>query len=303
MRAAVRWLFPIGTFLLRFLPYAVAAAMASAIADVGYLLLADRRRILQRNLAHVLPDAPVRIRRRLARATLRNFALMYVDFLMLPILDEQTIRGFARWQGREQLDAAVALGRGVVLVTPHVGAFAVAGAFLAAHGYAATGVVEDLEPPTYEILRQYRTVHGAKVLSRREAVSAYRVLRRGEVLTIVADRLIGGPGVAVQFCGAARMIPTGPAAFALRARAPLVVWFMVRDTSGSARYRLVTEEMRMPSGSVEDITRSLACDFARIVRDYPDQWYVFQPGWIEETPTSHDPPLPPGRASRVRGRR
>lgn len=282
-------MFRIGTWLLRILSYPLAAFIARSLGTLSYALIGSRRRILHTNIAHILPAASPDERARVARRTYRNFALMWMDVLRLPILGAQGVRDMVRWEGKDAFDAVLAQGRGVLVLLTHVGACDLAGAYLAARGYPVTAVAEDIDPPLFEILRQYRCVTGMRVVSRREAVSAYRVLRRGEVLLFAADRLIGGPGMAVEFFDAVRMIPTGPAAFALHARAPVTIAHMVRErpstttaeTTGLAPYRLVIEELQMSNRSVPDVTQAISRAFVRIVQQYPDQWYVFQPDWIE----------------------
>src|SRR5262245_42909663 len=100
MRPPQRWLIPFGTWLLRFLPPGVAAATASIVALAGYLFLGERRRTVASNINHIVPGAAPRDRRRLARATFRNFALMWVDVLRLPLLEPKELRSLVEWDTR-----------------------------------------------------------------------------------------------------------------------------------------------------------------------------------------------------------
>jgi KDO2-lipid IV(A) lauroyltransferase len=257
--------------------------MASLLADAAFVCLVKRRRTLETNIGYIVPGGDPAERRRLARATLRNFALAWLDLLRLPLLKAGGVRQLVEWNTQVNLDAALAGGAGAVIVTPHLGAIELAAAYIAACGYRLSGVAEDLEPRLFDLLRRYRSCTGMATLSRRDPAAALQALRRGEVLAVVADRLLTGHGVPVSFCGGTRMMPTGPAALALRTGAPIVVAYIVRlvGARGSVRYRLVTEAMRLPGGTREDLTRLLAGDFSRIVRAHPDHWFVFQPNWIQ----------------------
>jgi lauroyl/myristoyl acyltransferase len=276
-------LIPAGTFLLRFLPRSAAIALAYIVADLCVLCCAARRRAIDQNLARTAPGADRSQRRRLTRATFRHFAGIWVDFLRVPFLPRGAILDLVRWDTRRNLNAALERGRGVVVVTAHVGALDLAGIYLAALGYPISVVVEDLDPPLFRVWRRYRAATGMRVLSRRHgAVAAYRALRRGEIVAVVGDRLIDGPRLEVEFCGDRRVVPVGPAAFARRAGASVVVLQITRRDDGSG-YDLVTKPAMAVSGSTEEATRDIAVELTRIVRRFPEQWFVFEAGWLNKS--------------------
>jgi phosphatidylinositol dimannoside acyltransferase len=275
-------LIPAGTFALRVLPRRAAIRLAYVVADVCAFVDRDRRRAVENNLARTAPLTTPRERRQLRRATFRHFAGIWVDFLRVPLLTRAAILDLVHWKTRRNLDAALALQKGVVIVTAHVGALDLAGIYLAASGYPVSVVVEDLDPPLHRVWSRYRASTGMRVLSRRRgSLMAYRALKRGEIVALVADRLIDGPRLEVDFCGGRRMVPSGPAAFARRADAPIVALQITRRADGSG-YDLVTEPAVAPLGTTEDVTRSIAGQLTRIVRRCPDQWFVFHAGWIGE---------------------
>ena len=289
-------LIPGGTFLLRLVPRRVALTTGYLVADVCLWLCRKRRQAIEQNLARTAPAANASERRRLTRATFRHFAGTWVDFLRVPLLTREAIVDLVDWNTRENLDAALRQGRGVLIVSAHVGALDVAGIYLAALGYPISVVVEDIDPAVYRVWRRYRQATGMRVLSRRHgAVAAYRALRRGEIVAVVADRLIDGSGLEVDFCGDRRLVPTGPAAFACRTSAPVVFLHNTRRDDAS-RYDLVTQPAMIPSGTTEEVTRAIALELARIVRRFPEQWFVFEAGWLgaeAQAPASSNLPVVP----------
>jgi KDO2-lipid IV(A) lauroyltransferase len=147
-------------------------------------------------------------------------------------------------------------------------------------------MVEDVEPDMLALLEQYRTATGMRTLSRnRGARDAYRVLKSGDVLLLVADRVIGDTSDSIElpFCEGRRAVPRGPAVLSLATGAPIVVGMAVRTPDGPRRYRIVLEPPIMPDGTEPDaastLTRKVTDRLAAAVREYPDQWFVFQPGW------------------------
>lgn len=280
MSRGLRWLIPAATSLLPLVPEAAVPALAGAVGTLLWATLPARRRVIAGNLEYLAPGSTTTERRRLEQATFRNFAACWHDTLRLARLDAPQVRRLVDWPTRHNLDAALAHGRGVVLVSPHLGGVEMSAACLAAHGYAVTALAEAIDPALFDLLRRHRARGGVTLLRPDEATLAYGALRRGEVLAIVADRAIVRPGIEVAFCGGRRRMPIGPAAFARRAGAPVVVASMVRRPSGPPFYLGVTEPARLPGPSPEEMTALVAQDFSRLLHAHPDQWFVFQPDWL-----------------------
>jgi KDO2-lipid IV(A) lauroyltransferase len=220
------------------------------------------------------------------RNTFGYIADCQVDLYRLVGRPPNEIPGMIDVRGLENLEDARRLGRGVIIVTAHLGNYELGAAWLGAMGYPVHGMVEDVEPEILALLEQYRTATGMRVISRnRGARDAYRVLRSGEVLLLVADRVIGDASDAVElpFCEGRREVPRGPAVLSLATGAPIIVGIAVRTPDGPRRYRIILEPAIMPHGTEPDaalnLTRKVTDRLAAAVREYPDQWFVFQPGW------------------------
>ena len=285
----------LGVRLIGWLPRGVSTRLAAGIGDLYGRLPTGRRRVVETNLARMAPHRSAAERGPLVRATFRHRALSWVDLLRLPSSGPAALRELVDCPDRPRLDEALATGRGALLVGPHLGGLELAGAYLAALGYPVTSVAEDIAADLDAVMRALREATGMRVLSRRDgAVGAHRALERGEVLAVVADRLIGGRGLTVPFGTGHRRVPIGPARFALRRRAPLIVGALVHQADGIRPYRMICEAVVAPEGTVEDLTGRLAAAMARLVERHPDQWYVFQDEWLDpapETPAAREEAL------------
>lgn len=273
--------------IARITPAPIAHGLARASATVAYAALGARRAILLDNLRHTAPNASPAQRRQLARDTFRHIAECQVDLYRIPASSPNELREMVDVRGFEHVEAARELGRGVIIVIGHLGNYELGGAWLATYGYPVHAMVEDVDPATLALLEKYRTATGMRTLSRnRGARDAYRVLKSGGILLLVADRVIGdtSDGVELPFCEGRRTVPRGPALLALATGAPMVVGYAVRTPDGPRRYRIVLEPPIMPDGTEPDaalsLTRKVTDRLAAAVREHPDQWFVFQPAWI-----------------------
>jgi phosphatidylinositol dimannoside acyltransferase len=151
---------------------------------------------------------------------------------------------------------------------------------------ARGAMVERLNPETAAALAAYRTSTGMQLIDRDTGTrSVLRVLRAGEIVALVCDRMVGAgaPGLVVPMGDAAREVPTGPAALALATGAPVLTGHVVRATTGAARYALVIDPPLSPHGhTVESLTRAITTRLDRVIAQHPAEWYVFQPAWHDQ---------------------
>ena len=277
--------------LLRVVPVGPVRRTARVCGWLGYWFAPGRRAVIRANLRHLAPGLSHREHGRLARRTFANLFDSAVDLWRLPSAPLQEVTGQALVVGREHFDAALALGRGVVVVTGHLGPYELGGATLAALGFPVHAMVEDLDAETSEALATYRRATGMQVISRSRGLrAAYRLLREGQMVLLVADRMVGegSEGTVVPFGAGERTIPTGPAAFAIATGAPVVVGFIVRNPAAPPRYLVRVEPPILPPDPSGDVgadrlrlTREIGSRLAAAAIAHPDQWFVFQPEWIE----------------------
>ena len=106
------------------------------------------------------------------------------------------------------------------------------------------------------------------------AVTAFS--KKNGVLGLVSDRLFGDRGVPVQFLKRPVHFPSGIFRFSEATGAPVVPAFFVRK--GFDQYALEVEKALEPSDE-----RSFVQNFASLlekkIRQYPAQWFIFQPYW------------------------
>ncbi|HEX4936832.1 MAG TPA: lysophospholipid acyltransferase family protein [Gemmatimonadaceae bacterium] len=280
VRAAVR--------LLGVAPVTPVRWLARTAGAIGFAVARERRRTLLENQRHLQPGAPPAHQRRSARRTMMNLLEAAVDLYRLPTMRPEELRALVDVRGQEHMDAALAMGRGVIVVTAHLGPYELAGAWLALAGYPVHAMVEDLDPETNAALALYRKATGMKLISRSAGIRpVLRLLREGQIVVLVADRVVGegNEGIAVPFCDATRRVPAGPAVLALATGAPIIVGHIARNPSRATRYRvdilppIVATPARDAADDRVQLARAIASALSQSVQAHPDQWFVFQPEW------------------------
>jgi KDO2-lipid IV(A) lauroyltransferase len=247
-----------------------------------------RRHIIDSNLARTASDRSARERRRLCRATFKALGRSTVDFLRLPLMSADELMGLVVFEGKAHLDMALAQGRGAIIVSGHIGAWELCGPLVAAHGYRMSGYVEDgaIDPAILQAYERYRGATGLTLIRLTDGARAgSRVLKRGEVLGLLADRVIEGRGLRTAFAGGTREIPMGPAILARWTGAPILFGTLLPTPGKPHAYRATLEPLGV--GADEDdtmVTRVIATRLAEVVANHPDQWFVFRPNWLSDSP-------------------
>lgn len=277
----------IATRLMRYTPAPMARTVAVGAGWVAWAALARRRRILHVNLEHSAPDRTSGERRRLVRRTFSNMAATAVDQFRLPSLAPERLLELFEVRGLEHVDTALQAGRGLVMVTGHLGPYELAAAWMAARGYKVAGMMEDLSPDLLEALATYRSATGMVLVNMKDGLrAAYRLLNEGYMLCLVADRTIGESrgAIEVPFLGDVRRLPIGPAVFAQGTGAPIITGFASLNPARRPRYLVELDAPIFAAGrdaaERDRLVRHIAGRMEAAIRRHPDEWYVFQPEWI-----------------------
>lgn len=290
-------------WLVERLPRRLGYALAVLVARFAYLFALRARHALEHNLGVALPDAGPGELKRLTRANFRNHSKAYADLMRLPVARVEDLRALLHVQGVEHLEAARARGRGVLVISAHMGSWEVAAAIWSATVAPVTLFAEELEPrELYEWYRCTRARLGISVLTltRSGLRQVLQALDHEEMVVTAIDRDMLGTGVTVDFFSRPALIPDGPAAIALRRGTPLLpvaVYRLPDDTFQAIGYPPIFAE---PTGDraadIRRVTGELVRRLEELIRAHPDQWHMPHRIWAdEEEPgaSSHRGPLRP----------
>jgi phosphatidylinositol dimannoside acyltransferase len=292
------------------LPRRVGVPLAERAMGLFHRFGTRQRETVARNLAHVLgypPDSEI-----VAEATRECFRLYgrywYETFAIRAMPAEEVRRRFPI-EGLEHADRALERGTGVILALPHMGNWDAAGHALCLHGYRMTAVAEELKPEgVFDLFLRHRRALGMNIVplsGNGVGPALVGLLAENHVLTLVADRDLGGRGVAVEMFGAHRKVPAGPAYLSLATGAPLCAAAVVTTEEGAHTMigpPLEVERTGSTRDDVRALTRALAAEFERSIARAPTDWHMFQPAWPEDEVASANgsPAGAPEQVSRAR---
>lgn len=270
------------------LPRGLAYALAIVVARFAHRFARTARRRLDFNLRRALPDATPAELRRISWLNFRNHSKAYADLMQLPRARVDQLRPLLRVEGVEHLDAALARGKGVFVVSAHMGSWEIAAAIWSATIAPVSFFAEELEPPElYEWYRTTRQRLGISVLplTRAGLRKVMDALEHNEMIVTAVDRDLLGTGLEVKFFGHPARIPTGPASLAIRRGAailPVVVYRLPDDTYQAIGFPAIEA---VPGADPEQeerrITELLVRHLERIIREHPEQWHMPHRIWSD----------------------
>jgi Kdo2-lipid IVA lauroyltransferase/acyltransferase len=270
-RAAGRFGLRLVVTPLRLMPWGMAQAAGRVIGSVLYTLLGRYRRVALKNLALVYGKETTEAERiRMAKAVFRHFGQVATEFVKLPQLDRADVDRIVAVEGAENIEKALAFGKGVLVITGHFGNWEMMGKWLTAHDYKLNVVARRANDPEADrLLRGTREGNG------------FQVFLRNEMIAILPDQ--SAVDVFVPFFGLLTGTADGPAIIHLKTGAAILFTWCIRLPDNT--YRLIWEEPLVftPTGDkkadAEAVTTLINAHLETQIRQHPTQWLWLHDRW------------------------
>jgi len=206
-------------FIFMALPITVDLWVARLSARFAYIFMARKRKVVYANLKTVFASThdPAQLRA-LTRIVFMNFAQGAVELLCIPKMQRLGFNKFVDTDGKENLEQALGLGKGVVLLAIHAGSWEL-GSVIAGMTKSSYYEMVNTQPkiPQLDImLNEYRTMAGARLITAgKDTKDLIKAMRSNEVVSIVLDQG-GRDGLEVPFLGKTASMSTGAIRLALK---------------------------------------------------------------------------------------
>ena len=261
--------------------------LGSLLGGLIYRVDVPHRRIVRRNLGFAFPDWPPEKVRRCSLRIFENIGTALLEILQLRYLEPEEILRRARIEGLENVAASLASGRGIVIISAHLGNWELAPLFFAlAFGRPMVLVARKVRPPSLDRwVMGMRTRFGNRVIDKQGGLGQMmRNLRQGSPLGLLIDQgTRRSEGVKVTFFD--RTVSATPAAamLALRCRSPVYAAFSIRHPEGGFVLKVFPElEMQRTKDLRADLkinTEKMLAVIEKMVRAYPEQWFWVNKRW------------------------
>jgi KDO2-lipid IV(A) lauroyltransferase len=263
-----------------------AGRVASTIAELGYWPFGVRRGVTERQIRAAFPEFDAAKVEAVARESYRNLGRVTVEASLLSTMPAGSVlQFFGPSPSWERLEKARALGKGVILISGHIGNWELAAAYIAARNVPVSAIARGMSNPLSDAyIHATRLRLGVDIMHDQEAVRRVpRALRDGRAVGVLSDQAtVGLASTYVNFFGRPAKTPRGAAVFALRGDVPVVFLAAVRQPDG--QYECVCEDIEVThtgdrEKDVDDIIRRFTTVLENLVRKYPGQYFWQHRRW------------------------
>lgn len=270
--------------LARLLPLQVCRWLGRVVASTVYIFSTRDRNGLAQNLSIALNTSADHGRiRQLVRRIFVNYGEYMADFFCLPQLPRRkTHAAFSHLKGEEIIQNALKRGRGVILLSAHLGNWEFGGTMMRLSKYPLAVVsLPHNSAPTNALVNRFREGKGISVIeldaSPFAAIPILKHLRNNGVVAMIGDKDFFGNGKLTSFFGEQVRFPMGPVTIAMASGAALIPAFVLKQPDGKyfgvLENAIPLENDGSREQAIQKNLEKIAAIFETYIRRYPDQWY------------------------------
>ena len=271
--------------------------MGAAVGTLAFAILGRLRSVGVTNLELAFPEKSATEREQILRRLYRNLGWLLAEFCQMPRYTPENTRSFIRYEGLEHYLAARDRGKGVLILTGHLGAWELSSYYHSLMGHPMSMVIRRLDNARVDkLVNDIRCLHGNRVLHKDDfARGLIAAMRGGETVGILMDTNMTPPqGSFVPFFSRLACTANGMARVALRTGATVLPGFMLWEESEQKYALHFGEAINLVStGNDEQDALDNTARFTAVIESwicrYPDQWLWVHRRW--KTRPEGDPPI------------
>lgn len=277
----------LSVLLLGLMPQAATKFLSDSIGILWFHIDKRHRKITLRNLEHAYGKELSNVKiKYMAKNVFKNIASILFEVAWSTHLEKKELLSHVTFKGIENIKNAQKKGKGVILVTCHMGNFEMLITCLEQTGLKKIyGVYRKLDfKPLERVIREIRQRFGVTMIPLKGASKKIDdILKNGGVVGTLLDQNVDWyQGPFVNFFGNPACTNRGLASMALRTEAPVVPMYTIRKN-----YKFIIEflpEIFLDKTGdrikdIENNTQNYTSAIEKMVRKCPDQYFWIHNRW------------------------
>ncbi|MCK5619238.1 MAG: lysophospholipid acyltransferase family protein [Candidatus Krumholzibacteria bacterium] len=277
-------LYKAGSFFARVLPLRISEAITWTIGQVSCLVRLGTRRNVEHNLKIIHGGGLTkRELRRMSRRVVMNFSRTIMVLLKLPAYRWEEIRERIDMSELESAIASLGERPAFLAASLHMGPWELGGLCLSRTGHKMHTV--SLDHPSVNVTRFFdqrrRSIGVINHPMRKSYTILKEALEKGDCVGLLVDRAYGATHKRFEFFGAQQPFPLGHLFLSASTGVPIITCALVFDRGD--RFKFVYGGLHFPPtegtedlDKLEELQAECLRDFEKIIREYSDQWFLFE---------------------------
>ncbi len=267
---------------LRLMPFPVARQLLMGAGKFTGQVLQIRRKVVRQQLQWIYP-----LEDSVVLESLTNLIYTHLGLTVAEVFcgnSETLIEAVKVTPGWEHVDQALALGRGAIVATGHIGNFELGGACLARRYRLLDVVKTQRNAPFDRYIQGLRHQRGIETVPmQRSGRRVLKHLRSGGLVSLLLDQDAGNQGLTTSFLGRPASTWPGVARFSIRTGCPVLPMALIRLADG--RHELKISPPLVPDG-LSERPEEVQCYLEKIsaavevfIQDHREQWFWVHRRW------------------------
>lgn len=259
---------------------------AGFLTFIVYYFIPIRKKVVIDNLTHAFPEYDREKINKIAFECYRSFLITVIELLLMKKMSREEIENQVTAPNRELITLKFREGKGVIMLSAHLGNWEFLAASVAAQVNLPHYIVvkSQRNPYVNNWINETRTKWTNFVIPLGVSIrQVYQELKNKNIIAMVADQRGPAEGIKLDFFGRKTSVYTGPAILSLKTGAPLIYGIAVRQPDYSYQTELIEINLEnLPEGEDEkitEITRRQIEYLESMIRLYPEQWLWMHKRW------------------------
>jgi KDO2-lipid IV(A) lauroyltransferase len=278
----------IASMLMHCWPVDMNLKLARMLGDAVYRLDKKHRQRAIHNLKRGMPELSDRQVEKLARRSMQNLFMFFVEVLFTTrLIRIDTWTRYVELENfREVLELLLRRHSGLIMLTGHFGNFEISNYVLGTLGFETTAIGRPLDNPyVNEWLMGVRERQGGKIIAKKGATDEVTgVLESKGVVGFVADQNAGSKGIFVDFFGRKASTYKSIGLLAMEYNVPVVIGY-ARRVGDRFQFRVGTQDIIRPQEWADeaDPLKYITQRYTRAIEDFvrkdPGQYWWVHRRW------------------------
>ena len=271
---------------VRWLPRQTALAFGRFIGRLSMWMVRSRYRIAKENMGVAFPELSAAEIETNIRKNFEHIGMSGVEMLRLDMFKpgSDDLQRYFEFSDLDHLESAIALNKGVIILTGHLGFWEVGQFVFPELGIPFDVVAKPMKNRLSDhFFEELRTSFGTGIInSRKGARRILKSLQQQRVVGVLLDQHISPPGsVVTEFFGRKAYTTSAITTLAMKYQIPIVPLFCLRQEDN--RYKVWAEPMLILSNngknSLIENTQKLTNIIETAIRKDVTQWFWMHKRW------------------------
>ncbi len=274
------------SYFTKLLGLRLSRGFAKGLAYVFYFIIPIRKDVTINNLKMAFPDYSEEKIRKIAIGTYKSFAITLIETLYIPHISKTEMINSLKCFNLDLLNKKIEEKKATVILSAHFGNWEYLSASLALQlNYPLNMLIKvQRNPYVTEFMDKARTKWSNVVIPLGTAVrQIFKALYENKIVIMAADQRGNVDGIRIEFLGISSAVYSGPAVFALKTNADIIIAISVRQPDYSYKVEIAELPLNdLPDNNdakVEEICRRYLNFLEKLIRQYPEQWLWMHKRW------------------------